>query len=197
MAPIPGVTPGFLEDHRARLAADEAEFMARNSWAAASYAASVASAAAVPLSPPAGTAAEPSLAASATCGVAEDAGGTSQHDPERDRIANAHADRRALIHSLFRILDRDGDGVLSAAELFVCARAVARNSHNDSPMPPDADTPQSPGWLEVYQALAAAHADPSTGVDCAAFSRIITEGTHGPTLSNRAIVDLRFAGAGA
>ena len=190
VAPIPCVLPEDKEGQRDRLAQEEAEVLSRQPRAAASFAGSAASAAEVPLSPHAGTAAVPSHAAAAACGAAAGTIGIGQRDPGRDRIGDAHADRRALFDALFHILDQDGDGLLSAVELFVCARAIARNTHNGAPMPPGADHPQSPGWLAVFQGLVAAYPGPGNGVDRAALSRIFTEGTRGPALSNKALADV-------
>ena len=74
-----------------------------------------------------------------------------------DRMAKAHTDRQALLQSLFQILDCDGDGVLSVEELFAFALAVAHVAPHIS-LPPNVDSPASPGWLEVCRELAAAHA---------------------------------------
>ena len=86
-------------------------------------------------------------------------------------MAKAHADRQALIQSLFRRLDRDGDGVLSVEELFDFALVVAHIAPH-IPLPPNVDSSASPGWLD----LAAAHAGPADGFDRAAFGRLVTLG---------------------
>ena len=108
-------------------------------------------------------------------------------------MAKAHADRQALIQSLFWILDRDGDGVLSVEELFDFARVVAHIAPH-IPLPPNVDSSASPVWLEVCRDLAAAHAGPADGFDRAAFGRLVTLGlgqnAGGMALSSRALADL-------
>jgi hypothetical protein len=99
----------------------------------------------------------------------------------------------ALIHELFRLLDRDDDGALSAEELFVFALAVAHIVPEIS-LPPLVDSPTSPGWLQLYRDLAAGHAAPAIGFDRCAFGRLVTRGRGedfgGMALSSNALSDI-------
>jgi hypothetical protein len=107
-------------------------------------------------------------------------------------MARARAARLVLLQDLFRLLDRDEDGALSAEELYIFALAVAQVVP-DIALPPGAVSPTAPSWLQLYGELSVGHRAPAAGFDQRALGSLVTLGqghVGGMALSSPALSDV-------